>query len=179
MASASGRQAGLGLGAGAAGTVPPALLLLVPQIIAAGGDENIALLTIESAWDGTLNIITCGRIIPLADAIQRSTAILEEALPVFISRSSRIHQGQGWGSDVMMRYTARLAIGVSQSPRFKVSFIAHKTQTHINIGLFLLIAYMSLEAEATGFRRAWLCPLPSHLSGASLACRCMGAWTTP
>ena len=104
---------GVGAGAGAAGAglppVPPALLRLIPQIKAARGndDEVIARVTIKSAWDGTLNILTSDR--------ERSTAILKGALPVFIARSSRIYQGQGWGSDEKMRNTAGLAIGVSLS----------------------------------------------------------------
>ena len=89
-ASASGRQAGLDVSTGAGAAVPPvppALLRLIPQIKAARGhdDGEIARHIISLAWDGTLNILTSDRDVPLADAIQRSTAILEEAVPGFMS----------------------------------------------------------------------------------------------
>jgi hypothetical protein len=71
--------------------IPKSLLLLVPRIKAAGGDERIALVTIESAWDGSLALLACGRIVPLADAIHRSTTVLDAAKKVFLSRIGSNH----------------------------------------------------------------------------------------
>jgi hypothetical protein len=90
--------------------VPPALLLLVPQIKAATGNEHIALATIKSAWDGTLTLFEFGQIIPLADAIQRCQVVFDASLRAYFKRVSILSPGK---EGMKMRLISRIAFRVS------------------------------------------------------------------
>ncbi|KAL7426732.1 hypothetical protein ACHAXH_000717 [Discostella pseudostelligera] len=81
-ASSSSGHASVGVDTVAAvvAPVPAALLNLLPQIIAAGGDEKIASFTIRTGWDGTLAVTYFGKIVPLATAVERSIVILDAAM---------------------------------------------------------------------------------------------------
>ena len=90
--------------------VPPALLLLVPQIKAATGNEQIALSIIKNAWNGTLTLFEFGRIIPLADAIQRCQVVFDASLRAYFKRVSILSPGK---EGMKMRLVSRIAFRVS------------------------------------------------------------------
>lgn len=92
--------------------VPPALLLLVPKIKAATGNEQVALATIKSAWDGTLTLFEFGRIIPLADAIQRCQVFFDASLRAYFKRVSILSPGK---EGMKMRLMSRIAFRVGMA----------------------------------------------------------------
>jgi hypothetical protein len=103
--------------------------------MAGSGDEQITLVTLKSAWDGTLALLTCGHIIPLADAIEHSMTVLNAAMLVFLSRcTSRnsadndvgtSHGGAHWKQVTELAFEVRTATIEYIDLKFLYFFFVH------------------------------------------------------
>ena len=130
--------------------VLPALLLLVPQIKAATGNEQIALATIKSAWDGTLTLFEFGRIIPLADAIQRCQVVFDASLRAYFKRVSiRSHGKEGMKMRLISRIAFRVSMVYCVTSRIDLNVMS--AIYNFNYSFFCL---PRTEAEGFRFRRA-------------------------
>jgi len=158
-AAASSGHASASVGVDA--PVPTALLNLVPQIIASGGDEQIASFTIRTGWDGTLAVTYFGNIVPLATAVERSTVILDaamEARAVVMDVAMRARMLNAMQQEVAL--VTRVAFRVSQHTNLYLKQLLHLIlllcrmipQPHPRISLPVCICFILsilLEAEET------------------------------
>ena len=104
---------------GAAAAVPASLIQLTRQMEDVDKDKVATKLAIEAkfvieaGWNGFLTIIDLGRMVPLAEAIQRSTAELDAAAVRFITHNSETYGNRGNVRQSKVKFTTRLAFKVS------------------------------------------------------------------
>ena len=160
-ASSGHASASVGVDAPVVPPEPTALLNLVPQIIATGGDEQTASFTIRTGWDGTLAVTYFGNIVPLATAVERSTVILDaamEARAVVMDVAMRARMLNAMQQEVAL--VTRVAFRVSQHTNLYLKQLLHLIlllcrmipQPHPRISLSLCICFILsilLEAEET------------------------------